>query len=84
MIFERESRWRDIPATILAVLHCISCRRQTCLSGGSSGRQLRGSFCNVGAICRVIHRTAVGWLSGDTSVRSFQTTVPMGSNSFHM
>ena len=28
MIFERESRWRDIPATILAVLHYISWRAE--------------------------------------------------------
>ena len=39
MIFERESRWRDIPAIILAVLHYTSCHGD--LHDGSRGSGVR-------------------------------------------
>ena len=79
MIFERESRWRDIPATILAVLHYIFCQCCFLHHAVHLGANC-GGFLNIGAICRIIHRSAVARLSGDISVRSPKLRYPWVTN----
>ena len=75
MVFERELRWWDIPATILAVLHYLFCRCCILHHAVHLGANCE-DFLNVGAVCRTIHGSAVARLSGDIWVRSPQLRPP--------
>ena len=70
MIFERESRWRDIPAIILAVLHYILCRCQS-LSCGSFGCQLMGFGFGYWRAYRNTGRQLVLWRGCRVALRCY-------------